>query len=131
MKDLKRKSDEAEDANGDTSEQFIAAEREYYLQKAKVDLITDVVQTTKKAAAAAQEKLDAARLGGELSARDKRDLDRKIEKYQNTKNSIGEIDTDAANGLLRTYEEELEFDMQKYQKKIEREGDKATDDDKS
>jgi len=69
MKDLQRKSDAAEDKYGDSSTEFIEAEKAYYLQKAKVDLITDVVQTTKKAAAAAQEKLDAARLSGDLSAR--------------------------------------------------------------
>lgn len=47
MKDLQRKSDAAEDEFGDSSEQFVEAEKAYYLQKAKVDLITDVVNTTK------------------------------------------------------------------------------------
>jgi AraC-like DNA-binding protein len=53
MKDYQKASDKAEEQFGDSSTQFIEAERKYYLQKAKVDLITDLVQATKKAAAEA------------------------------------------------------------------------------
>lgn len=70
MKDYLKASEAAEEQFGDTAAQFIEAERKYYLQKAKVDLITELVQATKKAAAEAQAEVDRARLGGELSKRD-------------------------------------------------------------
>jgi hypothetical protein len=130
MKDYLKASEAAEEQFGDTAEQFIEAERKYYLQKAKVDLITELVQATKKAAAEAQAEVDRARLGGELSKRDQKDLLAKIEKYQGATNAAGEIDQDAVDSLLRTLEEELEFDKDQWAKKLEKLGDKAKDNQK-
>jgi hypothetical protein len=54
-----------DELDGDTlNEQYIAAERDYYFAKAKVDVLTEVVKETKNAAKAAQAKVDEARLGG-------------------------------------------------------------------
>jgi len=51
----------------------------------------------------------------------------KIEKYQGATNAAGEADQEAANSLLRTFEEELEFDKDQWAKKLEKKADKATD----
>lgn len=55
------------------------AKHDYYYAKARVDFITAIVQTTRKAAKAAQEALDAATLKGTLSSRDMTDLDNEIQ----------------------------------------------------
>lgn len=54
----------------------------------------------------------------------------KIEKYQGATNAAGEIDQDAVDSLLRTLEEELEFDKDQWAKKLEKLGDKAKDNQK-
>lgn len=51
----------------------------------------------------------------------------KIEKFQSTTNAAGEIDEDAVFNLLATFEEDLQFEASTLEKKIEKLGDKATD----
>jgi hypothetical protein len=111
MKAIEKEKEEIYDKYGETSEQFIEAEKDYYYAKAKVDVLTAVVKETRQAARAAQAKVDEARLGGGISDYDKRDLDAKIEKAQNLVNSIGEPDEDAIFNALMNLENELEFEM--------------------
>jgi predicted transcriptional regulator len=54
-------------------------------------------------------------------------LNEEIEKYSNLTNAANEIDEEAVYNALRQYEEELETDMKDWEKKIERLGDKAND----
>lgn len=68
-KDLGKAKDEAEDKYGKTSEEYIEANKRYYHKKAELDLVTDVVKTTRLKLKEAQAEVDKARLGGELTKR--------------------------------------------------------------
>lgn len=114
MKALEKTKEEIYDDYGETSQEYIDAERAYYYAKAKVDVLTAVVKETRDASRAAQAKVDEARLGGGISDYDKRDLDSKIEKAQNLENSVGEPDEDAIFNALMNLENELEFEMLKF-----------------
>lgn len=81
MKKIESNKNDVADEEGEESERFIALEREYYYEKAKVDLITGVVKTVRDASKAAQAKLDEARLGGGIGSYDKRNIDKKLEKF--------------------------------------------------
>jgi hypothetical protein len=50
MKGLERKKEEIYDEYGETSQQYIDAEKAYYYEKAKVDILTDVVKEVRTAA---------------------------------------------------------------------------------
>lgn len=94
-----------------------------------MDIITKVVNDTKKRAQDAQNKVDAARLSGELSARDKREIDTEIEKFS-VKDSSGAVNTEKRDARLRQYEEELEFNVSTKVGIVEKAGTRATDEEK-
>lgn len=47
MKDYLAQAEDIEKQLGNESPEFIEAERRYYLQKSRLDLVTDFVQSTK------------------------------------------------------------------------------------
>ena len=69
-----------------------AAKYNYYYQFAIVEQITTIIIAQRQAKKAAQEAVDAARLRGDLSTRDKIDLDNEIEERKSFVNALGEPD---------------------------------------
>jgi hypothetical protein len=127
MKALEKKKEEIYDKFGETSQEYIEAEKAYYYDKAKVDVLTSIVKETRQAAKAAQAKVDEARLGGGISSYDQRKIDEKIAEANAETNAAGEPDQDAIFNALKNLEEEYEFEMLKWEKKLDRKGDKAGD----
>jgi hypothetical protein len=109
MKKIEAEKEKAYDNYGETDERYIALERDYYYEFAKVELLTDLVKAVRKAARAAQEKVDEARLGGGLSDYDKRDLTEKIAAANALVNAAGEPDTDLIFVALKNLEEDMAF----------------------
>jgi uncharacterized Ntn-hydrolase superfamily protein len=112
MKKIENEKEELFETEGE-SEEWIALERDYYYAKARVDVITDVVNTVRRAAKAAQATLDEARLGGGIGSYDKRWIDEKIEKFNGYSNETKKFDA------LKNLEDDLEFDMISFQKQKE------------
>jgi hypothetical protein len=113
MRDAKNLRTEVLEEFGDTSPEYVEAEKAYYYAKAKVDVITTVVKTVKQASKEAQAILDEARLGGGIGSYDKRWIDDKIEKFDGYSNETKKFDA------FKNLEDDLEFDMITFQKKKE------------
>lgn len=127
MKTLQAEAKALRSSAGEDSPEAVKANTAYYKQKARVDLVTELIQATEKAAAAAAAEVDKAKFSTELDARDQRDLKQAIEKMQATKDAAGRPDQAAANALLATFEDDLQFEMEALAKKMEDKGDKAKD----
>jgi hypothetical protein len=104
-----------------------AAKQEYYYSKARVDFITAIVQTTRKAAKAAQEALDAATLKGTLTSRDMADLDNEIQAIRAYTNALGEPDTAKIYISEANYENTLHYTQESLYNSL---GENATDEEK-
>jgi hypothetical protein len=128
MKALLKDAEAASKQHGADSPEFTQADAAYYRQKARVDLVTQLIQASKKAAAAAAAEVDKARFSGELSARDQRALAKEIAAYRAATNAAGRADADAADALLATFEHDLQFAAETLGKEVEKKGDKADDD---
>lgn len=70
--------DAAYDEYGETSDKYLELSYQFYYEKARVDLLTEVIKEARQAAKKAQDKVDEARLGGGISDYDARDLTNKM-----------------------------------------------------
>jgi hypothetical protein len=127
MKTLDAEAKALKESKGEKSLEYTKAAAAFYKQKARVKLVTELIQATKKAAAAAAAEVEKAKFSTGLDARDQRDLKEALDKMKGTQDAAGRPDQAAANALLATFEDDLEVEMKDLGKKLEAKGAKATD----